>query len=122
MGCTSGHMLCGLSRLNAWSAVAVATFFPVAMITHHLVHPSLRTEVCPSGLPCYTPIYPSQETTISLVLFAAATMTACQLFPRFVASMTPTKSAEKGSPNSAASLATQFVAGLEFALGLHITQ
>jgi uncharacterized membrane protein YedE/YeeE len=122
MGCTSGHMLCGLSRLNAWSTVAVATFFPVAMITHHLVHPSLQTEVCPTGLPCYTPTYPSRETTISLVLFTAATMTACQLFPRFVASMTATKTTVKGNLNSAASLATQFAAGLEFALGLHITQ
>jgi uncharacterized membrane protein YedE/YeeE len=36
--------------------------------------------------------------------------------------MTATKSTGKGNLNSAASLATQFAAGLEFALGLHITQ
>jgi uncharacterized membrane protein YedE/YeeE len=122
MGCTSGHMLCGLSRLNAWSAAAVATFFPVAIITHHLVHPSLRTEVCPAGVPCYTPLYASRESTISLVLFAAVTMVTCQLFPRLVASMSAMKTKGKNTSNSATNQAVQFAAGLEFALGLHITQ
>lgn len=126
MGCTSGHMLCGLSRLNAWSAAAVATFFPVAIITHHLVHPSLRTEVCAAGIPCYTPTYPTREATISMVMFAAATMIACQLFPRIIAKMT-IKGGKDGrgqnvKSDTAASQATQFAAGLEFGLGLHMTQ
>ncbi|KAF2785866.1 YeeE/YedE family integral membrane protein [Melanomma pulvis-pyrius CBS 109.77] len=119
-GCTSGHMLCGLSRLSTWSAVAVATFFPVAIITHHLAHPTLLTEVCASDLPCYTPTYPSRATTISLVILAAATMLACQAFPLIIAKATATE--DKTSPDSLTSQASQLSAGLEFGLGLHVTQ
>jgi uncharacterized protein len=40
-GCTSGHGICGLSRLSFRSLVAVATFMTTAIITvfitHHLV-------------------------------------------------------------------------------------
>ncbi len=32
-GCTSGHGLCGMSRLSRRSVVATATFFGVAMLT-----------------------------------------------------------------------------------------
>ncbi|TFY65803.1 hypothetical protein EVG20_g5286 [Dentipellis fragilis] len=37
-GCTSGHMLCGLSRFSLRSAVAVATFFTTGVITAHALH------------------------------------------------------------------------------------
>ncbi|SNX84839.1 uncharacterized protein MEPE_03548 [Melanopsichium pennsylvanicum] len=33
-GCTSGHFLCGLSRLSVRSIVATATFFGVAVLSH----------------------------------------------------------------------------------------
>lgn len=33
-GCTSGHFLCGLSRLSPRSIAATATFFSVAVVTH----------------------------------------------------------------------------------------
>ncbi|KAG9073716.1 hypothetical protein FRC06_011189, partial [Ceratobasidium sp. 370] len=33
-GCTSGHMLCGVSRLSPRSLVATAIFFPAAVATH----------------------------------------------------------------------------------------
>ncbi|CAE6440559.1 unnamed protein product [Rhizoctonia solani] len=36
-GCTSGHMLCGVSRLAPRSLVATATFFPVGVLTHLLL-------------------------------------------------------------------------------------
>ncbi|KAF2712166.1 YeeE/YedE family integral membrane protein-like protein [Pleomassaria siparia CBS 279.74] len=119
-GCTSGHMLCGLSRLNAWSAVAVAIFFPMAMLTHHVVHPSLRTEACTPGVPCYTPMYPSHKTTTSLVIFVAATILASRTVPRIIARITGT--VNKPSLESLGRQASQFFAGLEFGLGLHITQ
>ncbi|KAK4057673.1 hypothetical protein OIO90_001321 [Microbotryomycetes sp. JL221] len=35
-GCTSGHMLCGLSRLSKRSLVATLSFFSVALATAHL--------------------------------------------------------------------------------------
>jgi uncharacterized membrane protein YedE/YeeE len=37
-GCTSGHGLCGMSLLRKRSIIAVAVFFPVAIITAWLVH------------------------------------------------------------------------------------
>ncbi|KAF1999072.1 YeeE/YedE family integral membrane protein-like protein [Amniculicola lignicola CBS 123094] len=119
-GCTSGHMLCGLARLSGWSAVAVATFFPVAMITHHLVHPSLRTEVCASDVPCYTPTYPSRATTISLLILAATTALAARIIPRLVANCTKEEGKQNGE--SPGRQATELFAGLEFGLGLHISQ
>lgn len=117
-------MLCGLSRLNARSALAVAIFFPVALVTHHLVHPSLLTTVCNADVPCYTPTYPSPATTTSLVALAAFTIIAGRLLPHLAEK--PSRSAKKegkhhGGPVSARTM-TEFFAGLEFALGLHISQ
>ncbi|CAE6414200.1 unnamed protein product [Rhizoctonia solani] len=36
-GCTSGHMLCGVSRLAPRSLAATMTFFPVSVLTHLLL-------------------------------------------------------------------------------------
>lgn len=117
-------MLCGLSRLHGRSALAVAIFFPVALITHHFVHPSLMTTVCTGDLPCYTAIYPTQATTISLVALTATTIAAGQLIPRIVARLSKSTKNEgdKSDDTSLARLATELFAGLEFGLGLHITQ
>ncbi|KAF1852111.1 YeeE/YedE family integral membrane protein-like protein [Cucurbitaria berberidis CBS 394.84] len=124
-GCTSGHMLCGLSRLSGRSAIAVATFFPVALITHHLVHPTLYTEACPGDLPCYKPIYPSTTTTASLILLAAMSVLAARTVPKLIASITTPQASDKKLPHDTRSIArsaTQFFSGLLFALGLHISQ
>ncbi|KAH9958264.1 hypothetical protein BC827DRAFT_1136254 [Russula dissimulans] len=40
-GCTSGHMICGLSRFSRRSIVATATFFVPASITASLLHGAL---------------------------------------------------------------------------------
>ncbi|KAF2872913.1 YeeE/YedE family integral membrane protein [Massariosphaeria phaeospora] len=119
-GCTSGHMLCGLSRLNGRSALAVATFFPSALLTHHLVHPTLLTDACSSGSPCYIPTYPTIETTVSLVLLAVATVIASRILPQLIAGVTTSEG--KPSTEPLARQATQFFAGLQFGLGLHISQ
>lgn len=113
-------MLCGLSRLSGRSALAVATFFPMALLSHHLAHPSLLTEVCTGEVPCYMPVYPSRATTTSLVTLALTTMLASRTLPRLVAKLMPKEG--KYDTNSPARDATQFFAGLEFGLGLHITQ
>jgi uncharacterized membrane protein YedE/YeeE len=117
-------MLCGLSRLNGRSALAVAIFFPVALITHHLVHPSLMTTVCMGDLPCYTATYPSQTTMTALVALAAVTITTGRLIPQTIArlGMNATKAGVKSENASLARYATELFAGLEFGLGLHITQ
>jgi uncharacterized membrane protein YedE/YeeE len=114
-------MLCGLSRLSGRSAIAVAAFFPSAILTHHLVHPSLLTEVCTGDVPCYLPTYPSRETTMALALLITITILAARTIPHLVARCTK-KEDGKGDPNLLARFTTQFFAGLQFGLGLHITQ
>lgn len=125
-GCTSGHMLCGLSRLSGRSTLAVATFFPVAVVTHHLAHPTLRTEACPGNIPCYTPVYPPPATTASLLILAALSIFSARTIPGIVARYTasPKENGSKSSPKttlSAPRITTQFFSGLLFALGLHIS-
>ncbi|KAF2281461.1 YeeE/YedE family integral membrane protein-like protein [Westerdykella ornata] len=117
-GCTSGHMLCGMSRLSPYSTAAVATFFPAAMITHHLAHPSLKTDVCNSALPCYTPTYPSRETTTTLILLATLIAIASRTLPKLVNKATSHSKSDRESP---ARRTTQFLSGLEFGLGLYVT-
>ncbi|KAF2263436.1 YeeE/YedE family integral membrane protein-like protein [Lojkania enalia] len=124
-GCTSGHMLCGLSRLSGRSVVAVSTFLSTALLTHHLVHPSLRTEICPVGTPCYTPTYPSSSATAALLVLAATVILATRTIPRLVAKATEAKATDASDKPDAVSPArqvTQFLVGLEFGLGLQISQ
>jgi uncharacterized membrane protein YedE/YeeE len=126
-GCTSGHMLCGLPRMSGRSATAVATFFPVAIITHHLCHPTLYTEACPSNVPCYTPVYPSAMTTASLVVLAALSILGARTIPKLVenATATPQMDGKDGKlpthSRSPARQAAHFFSGLLFGLGLHIS-
>ncbi|CAI6265178.1 unnamed protein product [Periconia digitata] len=140
-GCTSGHMLCGLSRLSARSAVAVALFFPAAILTHHLAHPSLLTQECAGDIPCYTPVYPPREEALSLVAFTVLAILLSRALPRIVARFpassppTPPPSSSSSSTSPAArkqispthtpslpNLTTTFLSGLNFALGLQISQ
>jgi uncharacterized membrane protein YedE/YeeE len=125
-GCTSGHMLCGLSRLSGRSATAVATFMPVAMIAHHLVHPNLITSACSGDLPCYTSVYPTLETAASLIAIAALSIFAAQTVPKLVAKATASHTTSDPKhrfvhPHLLARVSTQFFTGLLFALGLHIS-
>ncbi|KAL4929118.1 YeeE/YedE family protein [Aspergillus undulatus] len=57
-GCTSGHMLCGLSRLSPRSLIATAIFFTTALLTANFVS---GIPPCPAGIPCYTSAYPSSS-------------------------------------------------------------
>lgn len=132
-GCTSGHMLCGLSRLSARSALAVGIFFPAAILTHHFAHPGLLTETCTGDAPCYTPVYPSRDTAVSLIVFTALTILIGRILPRMVAAITTAeakarttvqqqRAGEATSTSPLANTTTTFLSGLQFALGLHISQ
>lgn len=117
-------MLCGLPRRSGRSVIAVATFFSVALLTHHLVHPTLYTDACPGDVPCYTPVFPSLGTTASLVILAMTTILAARTIPNLVAeAMTSISNEEKvaSDPQAVARTTTQFFTGLLFALGLHIS-
>lgn len=41
-GCTSGHGICGISRLSKRSLVATAVFFATALLTRYIVHDLLE--------------------------------------------------------------------------------
>lgn len=119
-------MLCGLPRLSGRSAVATATFFLVAVLTHHVAHPTLYTTVCPGDVPCYTPVIPSATTTTRLVLLASSAILAARTLPHLVAKTTSFPSADAKTPSSlhglaAARTATTLSSGILFALGLHIS-
>ncbi|KAL7268681.1 hypothetical protein RUND412_008686 [Rhizina undulata] len=78
-GCTSGHMLCGLARLSPRSFVATSTFFLTSVLTTTL----LSTAPGCSGLPCYTPTFPSKSTAIHLLaLLLVTSITSNFLIPR----------------------------------------
>ncbi|KAK0483785.1 hypothetical protein IW261DRAFT_981105 [Armillaria novae-zelandiae] len=47
-GCTSGHMICGISRLSKRSFAATATFFSTAAVTARLLHGSTLSVSNPS--------------------------------------------------------------------------
>jgi uncharacterized membrane protein YedE/YeeE len=115
-------MLCGLSRLSGRSTLAVLTFFPTALLTHHLVHPTLITSVCNGETPCYYPVYPNRSTAIHLATLTLLTILAARAIPQLLARWTSTVDEKQRDPNVAARIATYFFAGLQFGLGLHITQ
>lgn len=120
-------MLCGLSRLSTRSLTAVALFFPSAILTHHAIHPSLHTTLCPGPQPCYTPTYPTLRTTSALLLLATSTITAARLLPTYLATLTPTLQSPVAdtkpalSPLSPARNTAAFFSGLLFALGLLVS-
>ncbi|KAL1965883.1 hypothetical protein VTN77DRAFT_5016 [Rasamsonia byssochlamydoides] len=108
-GCTSGHMLCGLSRLSPRSLIATSVFFTTALLTANLIHPGGNSIIppCDGGIPCYTSIYPS---TSELAFMASSTVLALVtnlvLVPRVL------------TPSRQSRALFAYLAGVEFGLGL----
>lgn len=67
-GCTSGHMLCGLSRLSIRSLVATMSFCITGVITSAL----LSTAPGCGDVPCHTIEHPSSDQMYSLLALTAA--------------------------------------------------
>ncbi|KAL4796803.1 hypothetical protein BDV19DRAFT_387998 [Aspergillus venezuelensis] len=106
-GCTSGHMLCGLSRLSPRSLIATAIFFTTALLTANFVS---GIPPCPAGIPCYTPVYPSSSELVFMVGATTLTfVTNALIVPR-----TLDKSELSRSIFS-------YLAGLQFGTGLFIS-
>lgn len=116
-GCTSGHMLCGLSRLSPRSLIATAIFFTTALLTANFAHSVTGSQIIPAcndGNPCYQTVLPS---TFELVVMATCATLA--LFTNFV--VISTRSSPKSSaPSTSKSqrLLFSYLAGLQFGLGL----
>lgn len=108
-GCTSGHMLCGLSRLSPRSLISTTIFFTTALITANAVSGGSNIPAC-GDLPCYTPVYPSSPEMIfmagSLLL---STITNFIVVP---------KSLQRKEEHKTL---FAYLAGLEFGLGLLIS-
>ncbi|KAJ6017833.1 hypothetical protein N7451_001212 [Penicillium sp. IBT 35674x] len=107
-GCTSGHMLCGLSRLSPRSLIATAIFFTTALITANLVGGS-GIPPCEMG-PCYTPTYPS----VAELVFISGALILSSITNFFVVPKVLTRSEKSRTLFS-------YLAGLEFGLGLLIS-
>lgn len=107
-GCTSGHMLCGLSRLSPRSLIATAIFFTTAVLTANFITKSSNIPSC-GEIPCYIPTYPSSpELTLALGSTVLASLTNL-LVPRLL------------SQSERSKVIFSYLAGLEFGLGLLIS-
>ncbi|KAK6529160.1 hypothetical protein TWF694_004372 [Orbilia ellipsospora] len=111
-GCTSGHFLCGISRLSQRSIAATAAFFSIATFIH------LATTSVEAAIPAVQSSVPVSR--IILVLLALQ-------FPlvvyEFVAPAIATKfeASDGGASHYYASLLGSFAAGVHFAFGLGLT-
>jgi uncharacterized membrane protein YedE/YeeE len=108
-GCTSGHMLCGLSRLSPRSLISTALFFTTALITANVVAGGFNIPSC-GDLPCYTPVYPSSPEMI----FMASSLVLSTITNFFIVP----KALQRSEANKTF---FAYLAGLEFGLGLLIS-
>ncbi|KAL4899771.1 hypothetical protein BDW74DRAFT_107557 [Aspergillus multicolor] len=106
-GCTSGHMLCGISRLSPRSFIATAIFFTTALLTANFVS---DIPPCPAGIPCYTPSYPSGSELAFMVGATAITF----LTNTFIVPKTMIRSELSRSTFS-------YLAGIQFGTGLFVS-
>ncbi|KAL4984042.1 hypothetical protein BDW68DRAFT_190819 [Aspergillus falconensis] len=106
-GCTSGHMLCGLSRLSPRSLIATAIFFTTALLTANFVS---GIPPCSAGIPCYTPVYPSRSELEFMTGATAITF----LTNAFIIPRTMDRSESSRSIFS-------YLAGIQFGTGLFIS-
>ncbi|KAJ5128774.1 hypothetical protein N7448_002487 [Penicillium atrosanguineum] len=108
-GCTSGHMLCGLSRLSPRSLIATAVFFTSALITANFAYGGSNIPSCGST-PCYTPTYPSStELVFMAVTVLLSSLTNFVVVPKMI------------QRSEASRIIFSYLAGLEFGLGLLIS-
>ncbi|PGH14693.1 hypothetical protein AJ79_02859 [Helicocarpus griseus UAMH5409] len=106
-GCTSGHMLCGLSRLSPRSTIATGIFFLTALITANIRN---AFPACPGGKPCCLPVYPtSRETAFMAAAVVLAQLTNTILVPRLL------------SKTKTSTTIYNFISGVQFGLGLLIS-
>ncbi|KAK6905855.1 hypothetical protein I203_106689 [Kwoniella mangroviensis CBS 8507] len=106
-GCTSGHMLCGVSRLSPRSIVATATFFTTAVLTAKL----LPLNTSPSVVPAYTLQTPPTQTMFILTSVLIGFKIAYSSLRRYLLA----------SPSTTLRLAPFFLLGTGFSLGLSIS-
>ncbi|GKZ20759.1 hypothetical protein AbraIFM66951_003060 [Aspergillus brasiliensis] len=105
-GCTSGHMLCGISRLSPRSFIATAVFFTTALLTANFFAGG-SIPPCAGGTPCYMPVYPS---TSELAVMLTTTLVTSVM--NFVVVPRTFDRSERSTT------IFSYLAGLEFGVGL----
>ncbi|RDB21290.1 hypothetical protein Hypma_011705 [Hypsizygus marmoreus] len=112
-GCTSGHMICGISRFSLRSIVATSTFFVTGVITANVLHRDLP----PIGDMDWT-LGPSGKYLLAL----QAIPLAISLVLAFTAPPIQLATDDKPRPPRTPLRALEFVSsGLEFALALRLS-
>lgn len=107
-GCTSGHMLCGMSRLSPRSIIATGIFCLTALITANTAG-AAAIPAC-GNKPCYTPTYPSRYE----FGFISAAVVIAHIFNSIIVPRFFRRDEESATIYS-------YFAGLQFGLGLLIT-
>ncbi|PWY93539.1 YeeE/YedE family integral membrane protein [Aspergillus sclerotioniger CBS 115572] len=105
-GCTSGHMLCGISRMSPRSFIATAVFFTTALLTANFVAGG-NIPPCAGEVPCYMPVYPATGE----IIFMVGTTILASVMNFFVVPRTLDRSHRSRTIFS-------YLAGLEFGMGL----
>ncbi|CAE6458871.1 unnamed protein product [Rhizoctonia solani] len=105
-GCTSGHMLCGVSRLAPRSLAATLTFFPVSVLVHLLVG-----RLSPFSLNL-VPEQPVGQPSWQLVLFLQIPILVYRYAAAFINGLVGERCARR---------LVSFVTSFHFALGLIVT-
>ncbi|KII88349.1 hypothetical protein PLICRDRAFT_124671 [Plicaturopsis crispa FD-325 SS-3] len=113
-GCTSGHMICGLSRFSLRSIAATATFFTTAVATTYAMTPSLTVP----GTPDYT-LGPDGQTL--LALHAVPFLVSAALYFFSPAQKSPAHEAKSPRPASTLRIIASFTTAFNFALALRLS-
>jgi hypothetical protein len=127
-GCTSGHFLCGVSRLSPRSLVATATFFTTALITASTYPAPIPKISLRDGLPQtvlhlasrkgYELSIPSSRTALTLLATLVAINRLQLVLSSYLLTTYPTNARP---PPGWIKEVPYFLSGLIFALGLQIS-
>ncbi|KDN52284.1 hypothetical protein K437DRAFT_254482 [Tilletiaria anomala UBC 951] len=116
-GCTSGHFLCGLSRVSPRSIAATATFFCVAVAAHQLSSSPLTLQAARSTVA--DPVHLPGAKAIALLQLPALIYTL--LVPLLAAPKSGEKPQEVARRHRLGAKVVSFCTGLHFAFGLALT-
>lgn len=112
-GCTSGHMVCGLSRFSTRSLAATATFFLTGVLTTRVMHGS--TSVNSSAGIDWT------LGSAGYALLAAQIAPLALLATLYTTYQRPKAKRDEPTANHGARLAAAFTSAVDFALALRLS-
>ncbi|KAF9052931.1 hypothetical protein BJ165DRAFT_1523681 [Panaeolus papilionaceus] len=115
-GCTSGHMICGLSRLSIRSLAATAVFFTTGVVTTHLLH---------GDLPAASSIdwsFPQESKALLALQSIPFSLSVLLYFLNSAKQSGNEGEPQQKPPNFALRLLTYFATGLQFSLALHLSK